>query len=216
MTCRAWEELLQQHLDGEPDGALQRHLLDCPHCAAQRPAIVRLLEGLSRLTPVPPPVALAGRIERDLITEARARSVGRWRVRAGILAGLAAAAALLLTIGLWSWKPPSRTPDDSVVQNPDPPPPLRESVTRAGDAVTTLTFNAAQDTSKQASTFIPAIKESTDPLTRTPTPVEPRIEQPLREATDGASNGLAPVADSARRAVSLFFRDLPLSEGSRQ
>ncbi|MBY0229183.1 MAG: hypothetical protein K2W96_07900, partial [Gemmataceae bacterium] len=39
---------------------------------------------------------------------------------------------------------------------------------------------------------------------------EPPSLGPLADAAGDVQAGLAPVADSARRAVNLFFRDLPM------
>jgi hypothetical protein len=38
----------------------------------------------------------------------------------------------------------------------------------------------------------------------------------MREAADSVSNGLNPVAGSARRAVGLFMRDLPVAKADNR
>jgi hypothetical protein len=80
----------------------------------------------------------------------------------------------------------------------------------AGTAVVSLTSRTASETVDRTSVLFPLIQqtalESLDPMT---TPLDPPLE-PFREATAGVSAGLAPVADSARRAVGLFLRDLPV------
>src|SRR3954452_22970266 len=105
MTCRAWEDLLQRHLDGEPPEALRRHLLDCPHCVAREPALTRLLAGVARMKMPALPTRLTDRLTGLLMTEARTRKRTRWRVRVAVLA---AAAALLVAVGLYSWPRPAK------------------------------------------------------------------------------------------------------------
>ena len=78
--------------------------------------------------------------------------------------------------------------------------PLRNHVARAGDAVASLTNNTASDTVKQSASSLPAHNARADARN-----VRPRSSrgwsQPMREAADGVSHGLAPVTDSAHRAV---------------
>jgi hypothetical protein len=229
MNCHAWQDLLQQHLDGvSPPGALDRHLLDCPDCAARRLDVRRLLDGLALLHPPVPPADLADRVTDQLVAEVRARRARTWRRRVGSLVALAAAAAILLTLGLWSWGPISggnldrkAAPGSSQVAGPDPSsvhppaPHLRDSVTQAGQAVAALTSRTASNTMERTTTLLPLVKGSgLDPLTEGDSAGEPKLE-PLREAAGGVSAGLAPVADQARRAVNLFFRDLPMGRDER-
>lgn len=218
MSCRAWEDLLQRHLDGDPAGAeaLSRHLRDCPHCGVQKASVTRLLTGLTRLTPPSPPAGLSERLSGVLLSEARRRKRGRWRLRVGVFAGLAAA-ALLLAVGLAAWPRPEK--ERSLVatlppqaQASEPPPPLRDNVALASDAVASLTKNTARDTTEQSSALLSAVKDTTEPLKRVPAPVEPQLDKPMREAADSVSDGLTPVTDSARRAVGLFLRDLPVGK----
>jgi hypothetical protein len=217
MTCRAWEDLLQLHLDGEEPARLWQHLRGCPDCAAHKADVSRLLAAVESLTPAAPPPQLADRLTSGLLNEAKARKTARWRTRAAVLGGLAAAAALLLAFGLW-WRPADKTrhqDDPPVVERREPPPPLRDNVARASDAVASLTNKTAKDSTKEPSMLLSAVKDSTEPLTRVPAPVEPKLDKPMREAADGVTNGLAPVTDSARRAVGLFLRDLSVSKSDK-
>jgi hypothetical protein len=217
MSCRAWQDLLQRHLDGDdPPEALDLHLRDCGDCAAQRAALRRLLDALPLLRPVVPAVGMEERLIERLYSEARAqRRRLAWR-RAWSLTGLAAAAALLLAVGLWSWGPiKGKVPDDSRVVSVSPQaPPLRESMSEAGQAVAALTSRTASDTVGRTTDLLPHLAgEALRPLTDPPA-IEPPV-QPLREAADGVSSGLAPVADLAQRAVHLFMRDLPMGHGDQ-
>jgi hypothetical protein len=223
MTCRAWQNLLQQHLDGGDAGALERHLHACPDCAAEQPAIRRFLAALPLLATPEPPAGLAERIVARACGEARQR---RLRLRRQLLplAGLVAA-ALLLALGLRVWLPVTATPkgiDSKVAAVPGSPhekpqdtAPLRHSVAEASTAVAALTSRTASQTVDNTRSLLPLLPTSTvEVLSSVPAPLEPPLE-PLREASDGVSAGFAPVADSARRAVGLFFRDLPLGRTER-
>src|SRR5262245_12669068 len=129
MNCRAWEDLLQRQLDGDAPAALQRHLLDCPGCAAQRASLNRLLTGIAQLRPAEPPPGLADRLAPQRLDEARTAKMRRrrWRIA---FASLASAAALLIAAGLWSWSLPGtpRNEHGLAVSPPvEPPPALRDS-----------------------------------------------------------------------------------------
>jgi hypothetical protein len=217
MSCRAWEDLLQRHLDGERSEDLPRHLLDCPHCSPHKADLTRLLAGLARLAPPSVPAGLTDRVTVALVREARTRERSRWRGRVAAFAALAAA-AVLAAVGLYSWPRAEKgRPVDGGTPHvqAEPPSPLRDNVALAGGAVVSLTKNTAKDTSEQSSALLSAVKDSTDPLTKVQAPVEPQLDAPVREAAGNVSNGLAPVTDSARRAVGLFMRDLPVGKGDR-
>lgn len=218
MDCRAWEDLLQQHLDGGPPEALPQHLRECSACAVHRAELTRLLDGLSRLTPPTPPPGFSDRLTGTLLREARDRKRSRRRVRLTAFAGVAAAAAVLLAVGLYAWpRPEKERPSEGTHAEAvePPPPPLRDNVALAGDAVASLTKNTAKDTAEQSSALLSAIEDTTEPLTRVPPPVEPKLDRPMREAADSVSDGLSPVRDSARRAVGLFMRDLPVAKSDK-
>jgi predicted anti-sigma-YlaC factor YlaD len=212
MTCRDWQHLLQAHLDGTTDAGLEDHLRACPDCATQRQAIRRLLDGLALLASPAPPAGLSEHLTARLIAEDRTRRRQRLHRRLVPVLSLAAAALLVVVLGRIFWPGPTAPVDPRpVVRLPDPPAePLRDSVAQASTAVATLTARTASATVDQTATLLPLVQGAAlEPLAVAPTPLDPPI-QPLREATEGVSAGLAPVADSARRAVNLFFRDLPM------
>lgn len=210
MSCPTCLNLLQRHLDGDaPPGVLDEHLRSCPVCAAGS-EVVRLLDGIALLQAPTPPADLAGRITARLLREPRRPpGVPRWRS----LAGLAAAATLLLAVGLWAWRPSGVPPEDHRQADRSAPAvpvePLRESVSRGATAVVALTSFTATETVGQTTSWLPTVPPM--PLDALPMPeaVEAPLP-PLHEAGAGLKAGLTPVADSARRAVGLFLRDLPL------
>jgi hypothetical protein len=227
MSCHAWQHLLQQHLDGACVGEMEHHLQSCPDCAAEQPAVRRLLDGIALLAPASPPIGLADRIAEQLSLEARRQRRLRQRRLLASLGTLATAAALLIAVGIYWWRPgaeDNRKPDaharahkpDAQARGPFTSPPsrtgeggarpLRDSLAQAGTAVASLTSRAASETVDQTSSLLPLLPApSLEPIAPEPAPMEP-----LREASAEVSAGLAPVADSARRAVGLFLRDLPV------
>jgi hypothetical protein len=222
MSCHAWQQLLQQHLDGACDSELEHHLQTCPDCAVHQPALRRLLDGIVLLAPSSSPIGLMNRISEQLFVEARRLHRQRRRRLLGSVGILAAAAALLLAVGIRSWWSKdaggSHKPDAQARERENPLPPdsshprengakpLRDSLAQAGTAVATLTSRAASETMDQTSSLLPLL-----PAPRLePTALETAPMEPLREASAGVSAGLAPVTDSARRAVGLFLRDLPM------
>jgi predicted anti-sigma-YlaC factor YlaD len=207
--CHAW---LQRRLDGDSPvvgEALDGHLAVCPACRALYGAGQRLSEGLRLLSPPALPVGLADRIVTRVVSaQRRQRRFRRW------LIGTAVAASLLLVVFVGSQRPP---PTPGPVEPPlvrAQPPSLQQQVEEAGVAVVALTRRTADETVSQTRWLLPALV----PLPAegdAPDWPEPPLDlpaQPLREVGQGVSAGLEPVATSARRAVSLFLRELPPME----
>ena len=194
MTCPAW----QQMLDEAPHDAeaLDAHALGCPACLACL-AEQRLFLRALPLSPPSPPAGFARRVCAALLADRPSRPVLR---RLAPWAGLLAAAGLLLAVGLRSVPPPAAVPVPAPQAAQQDDPDLRGSVARA----TTAVADAASSTVQQAARFLPPMGV----LEQGPLP-EPALE-PLVDAAGEVQAGLAPVADSARRAVNLFLRDLPM------
>ena len=214
MNCPDCRDRLQQWLDartreaattpGEPPAL-------CPACSEWGAAASRLDRGLRLLAPPTPPALLTARIV------ARVGAERRRRMRLFLAAGVAAAAAALL-LGVWLRlhrenlaSAPSPEPP-TLAQAPEPPrATLRDSVAEAGSAVAALTTRTADETVANTKSLLPVVTD--------PTPGKIELEPPpdlparsLRETGEGVTAGLAPVADSARRAVGLFLRELPPME----
>jgi hypothetical protein len=216
MNCPGCRDRLQQWFDartraaasipGEPPAL-------CPACAEWSAAARRLDCGLRLLAPPIPSPNLTGRILAQVAAERRFR-----RYRLLVVAGVAATAATLV-IAVWQSLHggiPVPTPapvPGQVVQTPDSQPStpranLRDSMAEAGSAVASLTSRTADETMDKTKILLPVVVDpslskidlqpSLDPSTRS-----------LRQAGEGVSAGLEPVADSARRAVGLFLRELP-------
>ncbi|HVS35442.1 MAG TPA: hypothetical protein VMS17_07640 [Gemmataceae bacterium] len=223
MTCPECGGRLQQWLDSRTCDAFPGEpLVLCPACAEWADAARRLDRGLGRMTrPMPPPF-LADRI----VAGVAARQRRRFRLWLGVGVSAATAAAALL-IAVWPLlhradPAPVAAPPRPITQAPTPQPSpaapveahatLRESVAQAGSAVASLTSRTADQTVAKTKLLFPAVDPSLAKLDLQPPLDAPNL--PLREAGEGVSSGLEPVADSAKRAVGLFLRELPPMEGS--
>jgi hypothetical protein len=223
MNCVDCQDLLQRHLDGldlGDQGDLELHLVSCPACRIWHDAAGRLQQGLGQLTPELPPVGLAARIGARLLDEHAARR--RWRRRVVLVSAAAALLAVVLSARLF-WFPLAPidlplNPSGPVVRQdgtnkPSNPPivdrvTVRDSVSEVGSVMASAAARTADATVEQSRIFLPLVASAQIPSLQLPPTVEaPTL--PLREAGQGMSDGLAPVADSARRAFDLFLRDLP-------
>ena len=234
MTCSEIHDLLQQRLDGEPiaEGAvLDRHLAACSACRELVASANRLEDYFRSLVSPTPPADLSQRILARWLEEHRQQA--RWRRR--LLTSVAIAAALLLALflGYQSWRPKGETEsgrnDEMANQNhssprfaPSPSPriaaaPAESSLNRnmeeAGSALVALVNRTADETVGQGKVLLP----TTMPAPPLPDAeawqqtLEPPVES-LREAQQNVALGLEPVTNSARRAVNLFWRELPPKE----
>jgi hypothetical protein len=202
MNCPAWQQLLDDFPRGLPPGALEQHALGCSECAARQPELQALLLALPHLTPPELPAGLEDRITAAVLADHRNRSsfARRW----GPVVALVAAASLLLVVVTWGWRPSSPTVPVRVPVVRNERPSLREVAQKARQAGERLIARAAVDTAEQAASLFPPVG---------PVSIEPNTGpalKPLRETADEVRAGMAPVTTSARRAVNLFLRDLPL------
>jgi hypothetical protein len=213
MSCRDARDWMHRRLDGEfgePPPGLDAHLAGCRDCRELLAFAGRLEEGVRRLPCPAPPPDLAGRITARVLF--RQRQARTWR-RAAAVVSLAAAALL----AIWLVRPAAgptispATPGGEVARRGPPPrpvPSLQRQVEEAGQAVVSLTRRAADETVGPTRAFIPdlsippvAVASADRPATDT--------ARSLREVGQNVSAGLEPVTTSARRAFSLFLRELP-------
>jgi hypothetical protein len=215
MNCRECQQLLQRRLDGEAvvdEAALHQHVTTCATCRGWQVAARRLREGLAAWTAPVPPADLVPRTVARVLAErsATARRRRRWRRAAVVAAGL----LLVVFLGEDRRRPTEPPP---LVRRPaadslPTAPRLRQSVEEAGSAVLALTRRAADETMGQARVLFPP---AVPPPLAGAEVLEQALEPPARSllaAGQGVSLGLEPVARSARRAVDLFLREVPLVE----
>jgi hypothetical protein len=202
MNCHSFHEHLQDRLDGGrpelPIGAAE-HLRSCPACAGLYGAAERLAVGLRLLTPAAPPSDLGDRIVALVSRRRRPKLSLRPRSRRAVVP-LAIAACLLLAIGV------RLLLVRRAVQPPVAEPSLGESVAEARKAVVDLTSRTADEAVDRTRQWLPRLPEPTTP--KAEDVLGPPVRT-LRGAQASVTSGLAPVTDSARRAVDLFLRDLP-------
>jgi hypothetical protein len=173
-------------------------------------SLEQLLHSLRHSSPRPGP-ALTDRIVQAVVQDRRRRLLHqRWRP----LASLAAAACLLVTLGLAVGHRPAPTPreprtaDSIVHKSAGVEPTVGESVQQAEQAVASLTSRAGGAVAQTRSLWQrlppPALQEDS---------VRQSLQPPahsLREAGENVSASLQPVRQSAQRAVELFLRGLPV------
>jgi len=215
MSCRIAHDLLQQSLDGTPVESPEwlAHLQQCTECRALASAGRRLQDGLRLLTaPLPPPDLAERIVQRVLLARRRAR-------RRRLATGLALAAGLLLALTLrFNWYgeprgldvvPPEPVAKSTAGSTEQTAPTLRQSAAELGEVFAELSHETAEETIGQTSRWVSSVPR---PLLDG-FPIRSTLEsptQPLREAGEGLSEGLEPVAKSARRALDLFLRELPV------
>lgn len=213
MNCQTCQAHLHEELDGGAPAELREHLESCPECKSLFHAARVLQRGLRRMpAPVVPP-GLGDVIFKNILADRRARQRLRW-----LTAGLAAAAAILLAIGIpmyWPTTPLPSTPNQPgpMVEIPTTPkasqatPSLQDSMTEMGTAVVSLTSRTAEETVGQSRLLLPVVSGPVMQELNLDATLAPMV--PLREAGQGLAAGLEPVSTSARRAIGLFLRDLP-------
>jgi hypothetical protein len=225
MNCPECLEQLQTFLDGAElsDGeSLPQHLAGCAECREWFAAAQRLREGLRLQKSPPVPAQLTGRIVVAVARQRRRSRLRRWS-----LAGLAAAAAILIAVlvirrvpeqplpepapqaRLPAPNPPEQPPDD---RHSPPVASLGQSVREARSAVASLTSGLTARTWEARRLWSAALDSRSTPglsvIKELEQPLEPAA-QSLRESGRGVSVSLATVTGSARRAVNYFLRELP-------
>jgi hypothetical protein len=202
-TCEPALQALQRRLDGEsfrftPD--VQAHLEICPDCR-ERFRLARSLIAVypPRYDAAEPSSVWTERLVGAVITDGRRRRIKRlgvaWALAAGVLAAV------------WLARPVPETSSDGPLPVVARTPNLREDLAEAGSALAALTRRAAAETVDHGRVLVPPVE--------VPPGLDIRLEpaaRPLDLARQGLSEGFEPVATSARRAVSMFWQDLPPAE----
>lgn len=217
--------------------ALQGHLHGCPSCRTLHACVVRFQQGLRLLAAPELPDGLTGRIAARLREDYLARRGWRRRLTTGL--AVAAAVLLLLSVRIWQGSgevklnpvnpvqvakeerpkessefavPPSdsdgnRLKADLGTSAPAPCA-VRESVSDVGSTMVEVATRTADVTVAESRLFLPLLPSSS--LNKLQLPAPPTAPaQVLREAGEEVSESLAPVAESPRRALDLFLRELP-------
>jgi len=203
-TCEPALQALQRRLDGEPDhltSDIESHLAICPDCRERFRLARSLLAVLPpRYDAAEPSSIWTERLIGAIVVDGRRRRIKRlgaaWALAAGVLAAVWLTRPLPETSSVGSL--PLVANDNGRTPN------LRADFAEAGSVLAALTRRAAAETVDHGRVLVP------------PVDVPPvlditlqRASRPFDHARQGFSEGFEPVATSARRAVSLFWQDLP-------
>ncbi len=227
MNCHDFQDWLQRRLDGEPlqdSEGLDAHLGGCMTCRRQHHAGQLLLDGLRNVKRPAPNEGFKQRILRGILMDRQAR---RLRLRRRLVTTTALAACLLLAaLAGQLWLPDTRkAPADFSLAEKNVPgpekqasvPAMESSLTKSAQdataAVATLSERLADRGKEQAKLLWSVAANEMGPFVL---PEAGDLERPLDPAAkalqqtgQGMADGLQTVAQSARRAVSYFFRELP-------
>jgi hypothetical protein len=222
MNCFEFHQLLQLRLDGEvfDRRGWDRHIGECAECRLRDLAVQQLEAGLQRHRPCAPPPSLAGRIADQILAEQRViRRYRRGLATAALVAASLVLAAYAGTNWLWPRQHGVAPSEPGVARVPPaatvPAPSFDRSVEEAGVALVGLVGRTAGETVDTSRFLLPGSMPGTSAAGFWQAPLEPPV-QSLREAGQGVSQGLEPVATSARRAVNLFFGEIKPSKSERK
>jgi hypothetical protein len=213
--CAPALEALQRRLDGEstadPDDVV-RHRQRCADCRSREAAAQLLQDGVRQTIPPPAP----GNFTDSVLDRVLSQPARRRRRRIGLLAAaLALAASVVIAVFIVEdsrrmqtrvvvttvHRLPTKVPD---AIEPGPPS-LRDSLNEAGAAVAALTRKTADESilARLQPLSLPKMSPTADPLER----LEPAVAS-LEQVRHGAVFGVAPIANSAKRAADMFLREL--------
>jgi hypothetical protein len=196
--CDAYAAVVQSVLDGErPAGALATvHAANCDDCRSLAKSARALATGIRFLAQS---IATPEFTDRVVPAVRFERRRGRVIRRASVAAALAASVLFAVVVAK------SRAPGDRAVAEretlPEPsmrPPPVEDSIREAGSAFVSLTKRTAAETLAPARSLLAGIERPD----ASPTADPPKIEG----AT--AASPIAPITNTARRAINLFIRDV--------
>ena len=228
MNCPDTNNLLQQYLDtqipAEWPYELEQHLSECSECR-QMFAAARVLDSGLKVLPTPePPSYLTDNILDAVLNERRLR------FRRRVTVGLAVAAAVLLAVLPFASYFLTQKSGPTVVHKDTPPkqpkmdpnkqenPENKQSPNKAirtaklSEQVVELQnvmWSVTDDTQEQAKSWLSELAKNTDLPQNTTDTTQFDAGEPVRETGAVVTAGLQPVAKSAQKAVTYFFREIP-------
>ncbi len=194
--CDLFAEIVQSVFDGErPATALDAaHAVHCEACRELADSAKALALGIDALARAIPPRDFSADVVPVVLAERRrGRFVRRSTIAAALAASVVAAVVML-----------PKFPDGRAVAVREPapapakPPAVEESLREAGTAFVSLTKRTAVETLAPARSLLAGIElPDTAPAVVPPAPESP-----------AASSPIAPITNTARRAINLFIRDV--------
>lgn len=189
-NCREALDWLQRWLDGAGTAmpaSVAEHARDCADCRERIQAANQLLAALGARS--------ARRMPTPLMTERIIRAVERdrrqLRLRRWAAVGTALAAAIVLAVWL-----------SNAAQRTATAPSLRRDAVDAGQAVASFSKRAVSETVGESRLLVPQIE-----IPKIVNSSLALAAAPIENAGRSMADGLEPVANSARRAVNLFFSE---------
>ena len=207
--CRPTIDRLQSVMDGDESASTLTddfHAKQCPACRG-RMAAARLVSNLV----AEPGAACAARTNALLAAVEWDRTFRRRRLRAGVAACMAIAAAVLLAVSLrptTQTLAPQRPAREFVQRPPTPPVWIGESLADAGDALARI-GRRLTDPAAQAPPLLAPIADAfrLPPAYPTAADFEPAARS-LAELPEAARHGLEPVTGPAARVFTRSARDV--------
>lgn len=225
MNCLEFQDLLQQRLDGATvalSADCESHLRQCPTCRALQQSSHALMAGL-RLLPAPSlPADFAKRMALLVMDDRRLR-VRRRRMHVLVTGALAASLLMMMLAGYFLLPVARNTSthngaiakkhadDKAPVARTDHAPRLDETVNEARHAFASLSERFTANAQKQTKLLLPARPLQIAGIDGNQGPalaLEPAA-QSLRQAGQAVAGNFEPVANTARRAIAYFVRELP-------
>ena len=198
-SCDLALTVLQRRLDGEfahTTPEVDAHLASCATCHSRFAAAELFLHAY-------PPRPRAGFVDRITVAvrrDARNREVTRWAA-----VSVAIAAAILIALRLaWPHAPADLPP---IVKAPSGPS-VEDRIAQARTTVVAWRDAATQKVK------VPSDWPAMTPNKDLATAFEP-AKATFADASKGLASGIEPITDSAKRAMNLFRRDLPASDGNQ-
>ncbi len=210
-ACAATQQALVDGMEPETE-----HLKICSDCRSFQAFLPVLREGLAGL-----PSSAPSQEAVSLILSASLRD-RRSRIRSQVVkAGLGVALAASILIAVVAMLQPGRDPQSEIAQKNPPAkvtaaanapglestcPPLRDTILEARSSVVSNLQRTADETVESTLSWLakPMVVPNPDPLQ----PLEPAVNS-LSEVGREAAVSVQPLTDSTRRAVGLFWKDLP-------
>lgn len=196
--CDRFASLVQAVLDGErPASALESgHAARCEVCEDLAASARMLLAHLEPLSSITVPAGFAERVVPVVVAERKRER----DFRRGVVAAVAslAAAVLVMVYGVPRDPGPAVANREPSVPVSVKPPPVEHSIREAGLAFANLTKRAATESIAPARNLLEKIQWDEEPAAAPPTP---------KDAASPAET-VAPITNTARRAIDLFIRDV--------
>jgi hypothetical protein len=232
-ACAGFVALVQRFLDGELDPAAleaHRHTATCLECRALAAAARALSSCLAsgpggtdisvcaeNGTQTEMSVPLNANLPPGLADRITAAAMRDYRVRRRRRRAALTLAASVVIAGAAYLLLPANADAPAIVQSQPPAPEaprVADRVADAGDALAALTRHAADQTVAPARHLVPPAESVSWPSAELPPVVDPAVES-LAEMPDAARSGFEPMANTTRRAVNLFLRDVGFGQADK-